>query len=337
MAFRFVQVFIPQDLQTQPEKLLEGYEILGTWRDDVSQSRVVLHLLVSAEETEPIMDKLEQAYQNTPGFQVVLTPVEAVLPRPKVEQKQDEQSAAGKTEEKPKETARISREELYHDILENINITRVFVAMTILSAVVAAIGLMRNETAVIVGAMVIAPVLGPNIAMSLATTLGDSDLLRRSFTTNFTGIALTILFSIFLGMALDFDPSVPAIASRTNFSIADLALALAAGSAGALAFTCGLSGPVIGVMVAVALVPPLVTFGMLLGAGYVGLALGALVLAGANIICINLAGVVTFLVQGVRPRTWWQQNQARKATRIAVTAWCLLLAALVIIIIFTQT
>jgi uncharacterized membrane protein len=85
-------------------------------------------------------------------------------------------------------------------------------------------------------------------------------------------------------------------------------------------------------MVAVALLPPLVTCGMLLGAGYRQKAFNATLLLFTNIICVNLAGVVTFLLQGIRPITWWEADRAKKATRIAIMLWILLLSALLFII-----
>ena len=145
-----------------------------------------------------------------------------------------------------------------------------------------------------------------------------------------------LVFAIVVGLVFPVDPTVPAIASRTQVSFADLALALAAGSAGAFAFTSGLSGPVIGVMVAVALMPPLVVSGMLLGAGDVLLACRALLLTAANVICVNLAGVATFLAQGVGPLRWWEAERAKKATHKAIVLWTFLLAALVIILFFTS-
>ncbi|MHB1093870.1 DUF389 domain-containing protein [Thiobacillus sp.] len=72
---------------------------------------------------------------------------------------------------------------------------------------------------------------------------------------------------------------------------------------------------------AVALLPPLVAFGLLLGSGHAALAMGALSLAMMNLICVNLAGVTTFLVQGIRPATWWEKDRAVKSTRIAITAF----------------
>lgn len=134
------------------------------------------------------------------------------------------------------------------------------------------------------------------------------------------------------GVAFTVDPDVPAVASRTRVGFDDLALALAAGSAGTLAFTRGLSGAVIGVTVAVALVPPLVVAGLLIGAGYFSLSGGALALVLANVICVNLAGVATFLVQGVRPRRWWETARARHATHLAMTTWIVLLIILALVL-----
>jgi hypothetical protein len=145
VALRFMQIFVPQDAELG--ELLEGHEVLGTWRDAIDHERLVLHLLVPAEETEPITDRFEQAFSGLQGFRVVLFPVEAVLPRPKVE---DESSSTAddaneEAEEAVKQPGRISREELYNDVLDSFGLSRVFVAMTVLSSLVAAVGLMRDD------------------------------------------------------------------------------------------------------------------------------------------------------------------------------------------------
>ena len=83
--------------------------------------------------------------------------------------------------------------------------------------------------------------------------------------------------------------------------------------------------------------PPLVAFGMLLGDGRFVPARGAMLILLANVVCINLAGVGTFLLQGVRPRSWWEEERARQATRIAIVAWCALLAILGLIVFLSQS
>ncbi len=248
-------------------------------------------MLIPAEECESVIDKFEQRFAETSGYNIVLLPVEAFLPRPKPENNVTEPE---NTEHQKKDAHRVSREELYSDINEGIKISRTFMAMTILAAIVAAIGLIRNDLAVIIGAMVMAPLLTPNVALALSTTLGDTDLLRNSLKTNFTGFSTATILSIMIGLIFGVDPDIPAIASRTTLGMSEIVLALASGCAGTFAFTSGVSGALIGVMVAVVLMPPLVTFGMLLGAGYLTLAFKALCLVIANIICVNLAGVGTF-------------------------------------------
>jgi uncharacterized hydrophobic protein (TIGR00271 family) len=122
--------------------------------------------------------------------------------------------------------------------------------------------------------MVIAPLLGPNVALSLATTLGDGDLARTALKTNAVGIGLALALSVCLGLILAVDPNIHEIASRTEVSLSDVVLALVAGGAGALAFTSGVPAALVGVMVAVALLPPLVTCGLLLGSEFFQLARG---------------------------------------------------------------
>jgi uncharacterized membrane protein len=88
-------------------------------------------------------------------------------------------------------------------------------------------------------------------------------------------------------------------------------------------------------MVAVALLPPLVAFGILAGAGHWELALGSFLLFVVNLICVNLAGVLTFILQGIRPLNWWETKKAQKATSVAVFFWAIFLTILIMILILS--
>jgi uncharacterized membrane protein len=140
--------------------------------------------------------------------------------------------------------------------------------------------------------------------------------------------------SILLGLFLEVNPVGEEISARTSIRLVDIAVALASGGAGALAFTAGVSTGLVGVMVAVALLPPLASLGLLLGSGYLLPAMGAGLLLITNIICINLAGVLVFWIQGVRPTSWWEENKAQRSTKIsiAVCAGLLIILALSIIL-----
>jgi uncharacterized hydrophobic protein (TIGR00341 family) len=176
--------------------------------------------------------------------------------------------------------------------------------------------------------MVMAPLLGPNVALSLACTLGDPALAKRSLKAIAVGVAIVAALALLFGAVITVDPNVPELAARTRPGFGDIMLALAAGAAGTLAFTSGVSAVVVGVMVAVALLPPLVAAGLLAGSGQGSPAAGALILFLINVTCVNLAAVVTFLVQKIRPRSWWEAERAKKATRIAVTIWIFTLLVL---------
>jgi len=254
-------------------------------------------------------------------------PVEATMP-----QVEDDPKDEGEKESST--GGRISREELHQDISQSSRLTPVFVAMVVFSTLVAAVGLIRDDVAIVIGAMVIAPLLGPNMGLALAATLGDVELAKKALRTIAVGVGVAAACSVLIGALVPVDADLPGIADRTRAGLGDIALGLSAGAAGTLAFTGGLPGAVVGVMVAVALLPPLVVSGLLAGAGQFDGAVGALLLVATNVACINLAAVATFLIQKVRPRSWWEEDRARRAIRIAVTSWVLLLLALAALILF---
>jgi uncharacterized hydrophobic protein (TIGR00341 family) len=296
---------------------------------------MLVKMLVSAEEAEAVLDLIDNNYGSVDGFRAVLIPVAASLPRPEPVE-QDDAEIAEAEDDKERKRERISREELYVIIEDAAKLSKIYIAVVILSAIVATMGVLRDNVTVVIGAMVIAPLLGPNAALTLATTLGDGDLARTALKAGGAGIALSLLFSVAIGLLLQVDPTIHEIASRTQVGLSDIAIALAAGGAGALAFTTGVPAILVGVMVAVAFLPPLVTSGLLIGSGFFHLAWGALLLFIANLICINLSGVVFFVFQGIRPRTWWEADRAKKATRNAILIWVVLLWALILVIVFSQ-
>ncbi|MGB8378723.1 MAG: TIGR00341 family protein [Rhodanobacteraceae bacterium] len=354
MALRLIEMVLTEKDGAEVQELLREHHVLEHRQIRLSDGEVLLRILVEAERSEAVLDVLEERSAGKEGDRVLVLPVEATLPRAEAEPEPEPEPELEPEPEPEPETAtptatatapeppppaekpagRIGREELYEDIKDAARCSRVYLAMVVLSTIVAAIGLYYNSVAIIIGAMVIAPLLGPNMASALATALGDMALLRHALLTALAGIAATMVLAVVIGVLLHVNPAEPEIASRDAVGIGDIAVALASGVAGALAFTTGVSTTLIGVMVAVALLPPLVAFGLLLGGGHPAPAMGALSLFLINLICVNLAGVTTFLVQGIRPATWWEKDRAAKSTRIAILLWALLLAALIGMIVW---
>jgi len=328
VPLRLIEVTIPTEALPSVPGLLEEAHVIATWTSAAGNEASLLSVLVDARHTEGLSDILVRRFGTSAGFRLLLLSVEATLPP--VEEPSEEVVETARATVGPN---RISREELYDDIAHAGRLTGVYVVMVALSTVVAAVGLIRGDVAIIIGAMVIAPLLGPNMALSLASTLGDLELVKRSLKAIGAGVAIAAALSLLLGAVLGVDPSSQQLMARTRADMADVVLALAAGAAGSLAFTSGVPAVVVGVMVAVALLPPLVAAGLLAGAGYLNPAMGAVTLALTNVTCVNLAAVATFLIQRVRPRTWWETERAKAATRRAVAIWLIMLGLLVALIL----
>ena len=329
MPLRLLEMVLSEGHVHEVKELLEGEPIVDVWYDQLSETQVLVKILASVEETEHLIDLLEKHFSTVDGFRLILMPVAASVPRVEEEEKGKQPDP----EEERKKAERVSREELYATVKDTAKLSRVYLIMVALSTIVAAIGLLKDNVAVVIGAMVIAPLLGPIIGLALATTLGDRDLARHAVKANAAGLALALALAILMGNFLEVNPYIPAMASRTDISLGDVILALASGFAGALAFASGAPAALIGVMVAVALLPPLTAFGLLLGSGFFVLALGAFLLLATNMICVTLAGVISFWLQGVRPTTWWEENLARRATVVSIASCVALLAVLVAVIV----
>lgn len=325
MQLRLIQARLPEESPHAVADLLGDASPVDAWTVLSEDGARLLFALLGAEETEAVTDRLAERFGGDETFRVVVHSVEATLPP--VEEESPSPPERGRTFWSG--GSRVSREELYGDLAEASALGPVHLVTVGLSAVVAAVGLIRSDAALIIAAMVIAPLLGPNMGLALASTLGDRELALRSFAAGAAGLVLALAMSWTIGAFIPFDPGGAELASRTRVGLPDVAVALAAGTAGALAYTSGLPTAIVGVMVAVALVPPLVAAGLFLGAGQEYLAYRSGLLVVTNFACVNLAGVATFLAQNIRPRTFWDAERARRAAWIAIGSWLIALAALI--------
>lgn len=228
---------------------------------------------------------------------------------------------------------RISREELHQDVSAATRISTVYLITVALSTLVAAVGITGSNVAVVIGAMVIAPLLGPNLALGLGAALGDIDLITKAMRASAVGVAVALSISIAIGALWPYELVSDELLSRCAAGLDSAALALASGAAAALSITTGLPSVLVGVMVAVALLPPTATAGIMLGQGELELALGATLLLAVNIVCVNLAAKVVFLLKGIRPRTWYERARARRAMTVYILVWFISLVVLLFVIV----
>lgn len=167
-----------------------------------------------------------------------------------------------------------------------------------LSAIIATLGLISNSAAVIIGAMIIAPLMGPILGMAYSIAMGNRKLLRCASLTILRGILLTIFIAWITSSLIGLKTVDTEILSRTQPTLIDFGIAMAAGLAGSYAHTRrSISSALPGVAIAVALVPPLSVVGIGLALQSNKIAIGALLLFLTNLTCIIFFGSLIFLFQ----------------------------------------
>lgn len=303
------------------------YGAVDAWSGPPGEDgRQAVRMLVPDEARQPLMDGLQGLLDREPDARIVVSSVDATVPRP--------DSAADEDPEKERRR-RVSatREELYTEIAKGAVLDRNYLLLVVLSTIVATIGLVEDNVAVVIGAMVIAPLLGPIIAFAFATSLGDRHLASRSLGTGLAGLGLAMLLGLAIGLIWPVGPASAEILSRTDVGLDSVALALASGAAAVLSLTTGLSSALVGVMVAVALLPPTAVVGLLLGVGQWQPAAGAGLLLAVNVVCVLLAAKVVFLLRGVKPRSWLERTKAKQSMALYMGLWAALLVVLILAIV----
>ncbi len=327
---RIVEVITDSKHSEALSGIAEHYEITDLWKGAKNRDgRRSFRMLVDDDKRQSLIDALHDLLESGENSRIIILPIDTVI-RPRKEEQEEEA--------KNRRNAVVAtREELFTQIEKGTRLDNNFLLLTFLSTIVASIGLIENNIAAIIGAMVIAPLLGPNIALAFAASLGDRSLMWQALKTNLTGVFIAFLITLLAGLVWPTPLGSDEILSRTTVDIGDVALALASGAAAVLSLTTGISSTLVGVMVAVALLPPTATVGLLLGSGQPSLAGGAALLLAVNVICVLLAAMTVFLIRGIRPRTWYERTQARQSVTFYIFLWVGLLLLLIAIIFWRSS
>ena len=166
MSLRVMEIVVAGEDLAGLRETLEKQSVVDLWIEELSSGLGRARVLLPTEKTENVMDLLDERYGGKSGFRVMLLSVEATIPE--LPEKQDDKASppASPPVSKSRDVNRVSREELYQDITDGARLSKVFLITVALSTLVAAIGLIRGDVAIIIGAMVIAPLLGPNVALA---------------------------------------------------------------------------------------------------------------------------------------------------------------------------
>jgi len=296
---RLVQVLIPEGTRPAVLDTLDDQGIDYAVFDEVGRGdfEAMVQFPVPPSGVEPVMDELIEAGIREDAYTIVLS-TETVV----------SQRLSTLVERFP--GLRISREELYARAQDLAPANSTFFAFLLLSTVIATTGLLLDSAATIIGAMVVAPLMGPAVSASVGTILDDPGMTSRGIRLQVLGLVAAIATAAVMGWLLQqtvlIPPgldirTIPQIAERTSPNFLSLFLALGSGIAGSLSIIRGSGSTLVGVAIAVALVPPAATSGLGIAFGLPGVAIAGAVLVVVNLLAINVSALTLFWVAGFKP------------------------------------
>lgn len=178
-----IEVIAPATHEDSIIRLAKQNNARDHWISSRSDKQIALKVLVEKVRSQKLLDQLQTLMEGKSNFRVLAYPLTIALPYDK---------ASGNN------TSTLSREALLSELKTQGKLDGHFLMLVFLSTIVAAIGLIENNVAVIIGAMVIAPLLGPNLALSLSTTLGQVNGIINAARTLVVGVGFALLLSVLL-------------------------------------------------------------------------------------------------------------------------------------------
>ncbi|WP_281883412.1 TIGR00341 family protein [Paenibacillus sp. YYML68] len=333
MALQLIEAYIPEKHYASVHDKIAQFNIVSFWSKEQSDTQTLVRILVKTEDSEDVLNYFESIANLIDGFEVMLFPVQTFLKR-KADNAEEELE---KEKGEQLKLLRASRHELFLQIEASSKSDLTYLLFIVLSAIVVTIGLLKNSSAIIIGGMVIAPLLGPVIALAFSSILGDYQLVKQSILTVLKGIMLTIGISVALSLFLHAPLTNSEFVARTQVDLTDIVLALASGAAAALSVLKRVPSSLVGVMVAVALLPPTVVLGLSIGEMRWDSAMGALLLLLVNISSILLAGIITFTLSGINPVQYEEVRRANNSKKYSLLFILLIVLLLVVAVLYSES
>jgi len=311
----------------------EGVDYVVTDETSGREYTAVATFPLPTAAVEPVLERLREAGIDERTYTVIVA-AETVISRrfEALEEEYAEESEHGGD--------RISREELQTKADDLASGLGTYVLMTVISAVIATAGLLLDSPATVVGSMVIAPLIGPAMSAAIGTVVDDEDTFRRGVRMQILGVAVAIVAATVFAFAVrslafvppGLDPlELAEVSERVAPNVLVLVVAIGAGIAGIVSLMTGVSATLVGVMIAVALIPPAAAVGIGVAFGIPRLVLGSGVIVAVNVLSINLSALVVLWYEGYRPQRWFREDDARAAF---VKRAAVLVAAIAVLSVF---
>ncbi|MDY6762047.1 MAG: TIGR00341 family protein [Candidatus Nanohaloarchaea archaeon] len=310
-----VEITVPSGDEDTAREVIEGYEedITTSEAEKEDGTVVKFQITLGSEDIDALTEELKDVKDLESGE---LT-IDVLEETARIEK--------GKRREGGSST--ISVQEMYQKAFQFASVSKTNYALIALGAGIAVFGVAMENIAVVIGAMVLAPMLGPFISTSFGLVIGDRQLIQDSllYAGESLLIALTAAFLVSLPLPLTPNPLMRLIA---NPGVVTIPLSLFVGAAAALTFATEARESLAGVAVAIALVPPTAVAGAALAIPNFTIFFDVSLVIVTNVTALVLAGSLTFKAYGISPSTYYRkkvsEEELKKALAISIASLILI-------------
>ncbi|SFS47316.1 DUF389 domain-containing protein [Halostagnicola kamekurae] len=302
---RSIELLVPEGKRERTLTFLEDEDIDYVRIDERGSAGELVEFPVPTEAVDRLLEHLREDIGIDEEY-IVISSIETAR-TPRIDDLEDRFVNGEEADDS------ISRDEIRTRAL-NLTPSRVtYYTMTILSAIVATAGLLLDSPAIVVGSMVIAPQVSAALTGTVGLVINDRDMIVSGIRSLLLGLGVAVVGSFVVAWVIRVTGVVPSIVDigaitqiqqRASPGVLGLVVGAAAGAAGAFGLATAIPVSLVGVMIAVALIPAAATVGVGLAWGAASIALGAAVLVVVNAMSILLSGLVVFWYLGYRPRDW---------------------------------
>lgn len=334
---RLIHVHVPPDVHVSVRERLDQADLEYVFTDESGgREGFIAQIPVPAGAVDPVLEMMYEA-----GLPESTLTIVTEAQRANVENAEELTDAFV---DRPKGDAGVSYPQLRERADDLKPETATYIAFAALSAIVAVGGLLLNSPIIIVGAMVIAPFAGSTLSASTGWVLGDRDMITDSATSQTIGLVVAFVGAVLMSLLLKQTGFVPPslVVSRIDQvgafltpNLLTLAIAIAAGIAGALALATDLPVSIAGVAVAAAIVPAAATAGIGVVWGEPIIVLGAIVLLLMNIVFINVASYLALVSLGYRSSVIRSLPEHMHAT-VRTGAYVIVVVVFIAIVVLTS-
>jgi len=298
---RLIQITIPN----MPEENVE--RVLNVLQDDLKIKHMIMlksdfNTLINIRHRKTfvpeIIDKLNEIGVGRSYGIIDILNLETTIPRFDMAEPKGEKKGKGKIAE------RVSVEEIEKDIIENSEPSFNYFLFIILSAIIAGIGLLTNSAIILIASMILSPLMGPILGLSFSIITKNTWVLKRSLISQIVGLLMAISAGLLLGLFSRFMIQLPnpttEMQIRTFPNLFDIIISICGGVAVGFTVTGQIKSSIVGVAIALSLMPPASNVGLALAYLDFGLTLGSLILLISNILIINLCTLLIFKLKKIK-------------------------------------